>query len=121
AEYYDWNQHPQRIRFAADLVRTDANDAQLALHLLGRTVIVDSLDDAVALQETGPRGWRYVTPAGEVLESDGTLRAGPLALAMGLLSRRSVLEAINSQITEVDRRIESLTQQLTEGNTVAKA
>jgi chromosome segregation protein len=54
------------------------------------------------------------------LESDGTLRAGPLTAAMGLLSRRSELEAITQQIAEVDGRIAKLTHQLTEGNATAK-
>ena len=39
---------------------------------------------AVELHRSGPRGFRYVTAAGEVLEADGTLRAGPLTAAMGL-------------------------------------
>src|SRR5438874_4599016 len=40
---------------------------------------------------------------------------------MGLLSRRSELEAIALQIAEVDQRIESLTRQLSEGNAAAQA
>ncbi len=93
----------------------------MASHLLGRTVVVDNLAQAVELHRTAPRGFRYVTAAGELLESDGTLRAGPLTAAMGLLSRRSELEAISLQITEVDQRIESLTKQLSEGNAAARA
>jgi chromosome segregation protein len=117
---YDWNQHPQRVRMAADLVRFDVEDAAIAEHLLGRTVLVDSLADARELHEDGPRGWRYVTPAGEVLEADGTLRAGPLTAAMGLLSRRSELEALALQLADVDQRIAHLTEQVSQGNTAAK-
>src|SRR5206468_10848158 len=67
------------------------------------------------------RGVRYVTSAGEVLESDGTLRAGPLTAAMGLLSRRSELDAIASQVAEVDSRIEILARQLADNNAAAHA
>ena len=118
---YDWNQHPQHIRLAIDLIRVEPQDLGLARHLLGRTVIVESLSDASELHRTGPAGWRYVTPIGEVIEADGTLRAGPLTAAMGLLSRRSELEALTQQIAEVDGRIESLTRQLMDGNAVARA
>jgi chromosome segregation protein len=118
---YDWNQHPQRIRLAADLVRVDSADAGIAQHLLGQTVVVDTLADAAELHRTGPAGWRYVTLVGEVLEADGTLRAGPLTAAMGLLSRRSELESLTQQIVDVDGRIELLTRQLTDGNAAAKA
>jgi chromosome segregation protein len=118
---YDWNQHPQGIRFAVDLVKYESADEPVALHLLGRTIIVDMLADAVALQQAGPAGWRYVTKAGEVIEADGTLRAGPLTAAMGLLSRRSELEAITLQIADVDHRIEMLSAELSLGNESAKA
>ncbi|MDB5289469.1 MAG: smc, partial [Phycisphaerales bacterium] len=118
---YDWNQHPQRIRLAADLVRIEPIDWPIAQHLLGRTVVVDTLTDAAELHRAGPHGWRYVTLTGEVLEADGTLRAGPLTAAMGLLSRRSELEALGQQIADMDARIEQLTRQLTDGNANARA
>jgi chromosome segregation protein len=119
--FYDWNQHPHRIRLAADLVRVEGDDAIIANHLLGRTVVVDDLGVAKDLHENGPRGWRYVTHNGEVLEADGTLRAGPLTASMGLLSRRSELEAIAQQIAEVDGRITDLSAKLSEGSAAAKA
>jgi chromosome segregation protein len=118
---YDWNQHSQRIRLAADLVRVEPIDGLIAQHLLGRTIVVDTLADAAELHRTAPHGWRYVTLSGEVLESDGILRAGPLTAAMGLLSRRSELEALGQQIADVDVRIEQLTRQLTDGNASARA
>ena len=117
---YDWNQHPQRIRLAIDLVRFEPGDAAIAQHLLGTTVVVDTLDDAVDLSRTGPAGYRYVTRAGEVVEADGTFRAGPLTAAMGLLSRHAELEAIAQQIADVDSRIAQLTGQVTEGNAAAR-
>jgi chromosome segregation protein len=118
---YDWNRHPQRIRLAIDLVKFDAESAPVALRLLGKTIVVDSLEDALALHREGPGGYRFVTTAGQVIEADGTLRAGPLTAAMGLLSRRSELEALVAQLAEVDGRIEQLAAQLSEGNSTAKA
>src|SRR5439155_13756076 len=121
ATEYDWNQHPVRIRLATDLVRVDPEYRHLLEHLMGGTVVVDTLTEAVELHRAAPHGFRYVTAAGEVLESDGTLRAGPLTAAMGLLSRRSELDAIASQITEVDGRIELLSKNLADGNAAAHA
>ena len=118
---YDWNQHAERVRLAVDLVRYEPRDGAVARHLLGNTVVVTDLADAIELHNAGPDGWRYVTHAGEVLEPDGTLRAGPLTAAMGLLSRRSELEAIEQQVAEVDGRIAQLTEQLAETNTAARA
>jgi chromosome segregation protein len=118
---YDWNLHPQRIRLAVDLVRFDAGDAEIVRHLLGNTIVVDSLEDAIALHHASQRGFRFVTHAGQVLEADGTIRVGPLTAAMGLISRRSELEALKLQIAEVDRRIAELTAELSSGNAQAKA
>ena len=118
---YDWNRHPHRIRLAMDLIRVEPQDRWIAEQLLGNTAVVDDLSVAADLHRGGPAGWRYVTAAGEILDSEGTFRAGPLTAAMGLLSRRSELEAIAHQIAEVDARIGELTANLSEGNQAAKA
>jgi chromosome segregation protein len=118
---YDWNRHPHRIRLAMDLIRVEPQDRWIADQLLGTTAVVDDLSAAADLYRDGPAGWRYVTLAGEILDSEGTFRAGPLTAAMGLLSRRSELEAIAYQIAEVDARIGELTAKLSEGNQAAKA
>jgi chromosome segregation protein len=120
-EVYDWNQQSHGVRLAIDLVRFELSDRPLAQHLLGRTAIADDLQSARELHESGPRGWRYVTKMGEVLEADGTLRAGPLTASMGLLSRRSELEAIEQQVAEVDGRIAQLAEQISQGSSAAKA
>jgi chromosome segregation protein len=121
AARYDWNKHSQRIRLAVDLVRFEQHDGPVAHHLLGRTIVVDTLEDALALHHEALAGFRFVTKNGEVVESDGTIRVGPLTAAMGLISRRSELEAIKHQIADVERRIEELTQQVSAGNAQARA
>ena len=108
------------LRLAVDLVRFAEEDASLVHHLLGRSAVVRTLGDAVALHHTGPAGWRYVTRGGEVLEEDGTFRAGPLGASMGLLSRRSELDALTGQLAETDARIDSLSAQVAQGNDRAK-
>jgi len=119
-EAYDWNKHSVGVRLAIDLVRYEAEDAAVARLFLGKTIVVDTLSDALALHRFGPTGYRYVTLAGEVIEDGGTLRAGPLTAAMGLLSRRSELEALTQQVAEVDARIAGLSQQIAEGNSQAR-
>ena len=109
------------VRLAVDLVRYAAEDAPIVRHLLGTTAVVRTLADAIALHRTGPDGWRYVARTGEVIESDGTLRAGPLGAGMGLLSRRSELDAVGAQLTAVDRQIGTLSAEVSSGNEQAKA
>ena len=120
AALYDWNQHPQRVRFAVDLVRAELPDQPLLHHLLGNTIVVDSLAAAMELHRDGPPGVRYVTGGGEVVEADGTIRTGPLTAAMGLLSRRSELDALSHQIDQADQRIDALSKQLADNNESAR-
>ena len=108
------------VRLAVDLVRYAADDAPLVRHLLGTTAVVRTLADAIALHRTGPDGWRYVARSGEVIESDGTLRAGPFGAGMGLLSRRSELDALAAQLAAVDQQIGTLSAEVASGNERAK-
>ena len=108
------------VRLAADLVRHAADDAPVVAALLGTSAVVADLGAALALRADGPPGWRYVTRAGEVVEADGTLKAGPPGAAMGLLSRRSELDAIAGQVAEVEGRINALSADVAAGNERAR-
>jgi chromosome segregation protein len=118
---HEWNQHGKIVRLAIDLVRFEPADAPIAQHLLGRTVVVVDLATAMDLWRATNGAFRYITAKGETLESDGTLRAGPMTAAMGLLSRRAELEALVQQIAEVDGRIAHLASELHQGNAAAAA
>ncbi len=111
----------RRVRLARDLVRFEESDAAVAEVLLGATVVVvEDLATAVDLYRTAPPGFRYVTRAGEVIEADGTLRAGPPSAAMGLISRRSELDALAQQVADATAGIDRLTADLTTGNVDAR-
>jgi len=107
-------------RLAVDLVRFDASAAAVAHHLLGRTAVVATLAHAILFSRYGAAGWRYATLAGEVIEADGTFRAGRLGASMGLLSRRSELDALAVQIRDADTRIHTLSAELAAGNAQAR-
>ncbi|HMO27061.1 MAG TPA: hypothetical protein PKB10_12415, partial [Tepidisphaeraceae bacterium] len=117
----DWHEYPQPVRLAIDLVRVEPEHASGASRLLGRTAVVETLDDALALHRAGPAGWRYVTKSCEVVEADGVVRAGPLTASMSLLSRRSELESIAAHIVDIDERIAQISRQLTDTNAAAKS
>jgi chromosome segregation protein len=75
--------------------------------LLGCTFVVDDLDAAVRAAGQLPRGARFVTPAGEVLEADGRVRLGT-GRSAGVISRRSELAQLQKQEEALARRIEEL-------------
>ncbi len=97
---------------AIDLVRFSDSFDSLARHLLGKTIVVQDLEAALAMARTDVAGHRFVTTHGEVLEPDGRITLGPPSSSTGLISRRSELRDIATQTIEIDERIETLGDQL---------
>ncbi|MCX7426359.1 MAG: chromosome segregation protein SMC [Planctomycetia bacterium] len=81
-------------------VETEPRYAALARRLLGRTWIVENLERAIELSATTGTGVRLLTLAGDLLETDGTLSVGPAHVAGGLISRRSELRELRSQLAQ---------------------
>ncbi|MEE9404623.1 MAG: chromosome segregation protein SMC [Algisphaera sp.] len=92
-----------------DLVRYPTWLGPVAWRLLGRTLVVRDLDTAMMLRAGLPAGYRFVTEAGELLDDQCRVVAGPVSNAAGggLISRRSELAALQSQLTELDAIISS--------------
>ena len=99
------------------MVQCDEKYEALAKHLLSNTWLVDSLETALGLRKLSGAGLRFVTSAGELLESDGTTVIGPAGAATGLVSRRSELSSAGDdiqhyqfQISEGEAEIQKLSE-----------
>ncbi len=99
------------------LVSCDETHTELIHHLLSNTWVVDSLATAFGLRKLSGAGLRFVTSAGELLESDGTTVVGPPGLTSGLVSRRSELAATEQdvkhyrfQVSEGEKEVERLSK-----------
>jgi chromosome segregation protein len=97
---------PGVIGRADRFVRTEPRYAPLARRLLSRTWFIENLDHALRLAGDTAGKCDFVTTAGDLLRADGTLVVGPRHASTGLISRRAQLEALKSQLTELDGRIE---------------
>ena len=97
---------------AIDLVKFDERFERVARHLLGKTIVVDSIESAVAMMRLDTSGHRYVTTGGEVIEPSGTVTLGPASSGNGLISRRSELRAIGEELDGIEARIRNLADQL---------
>jgi len=93
------------IARADKLVECADEHRSLIVDLLGRTFIVRTLDDAVALRAKAPAGARFVTPAGELLDEHGAIAFGPRQSATSLVSRRSQLRAARLDLAVLDQQI----------------
>jgi len=93
-------------------VETESRFVPLARRLLSRTWFVENLAHALQMAHSVGRGLRYVALSGELLEPDGTLVVGPRNASTGLISRRSQLRALQSQLVDSQAAIDATQQNL---------
>lgn len=108
---------PADLQPLLDLVRYEPEMAAVADRLLGRTIVVEDLAEAVRRRGDVSGGFRFVTREGHVLEADGRVILGPVGEgqgAQGFISRRSELAQLNEQIATLDHRIDEGQRVLTE-------
>ncbi len=91
-------------------VRCDEALRPLVWALLCDVVIVSDLDLALELAAREP-GWRFVTPAGELVETSG-LVGGHRELSHGAIGRRSSAADLASEVDRLDRRLEGDREEL---------
>jgi chromosome segregation protein len=104
----------RRAVLAVDLVRSVGDAGLLVRQLLGSTVVVETITDAMALARVAERGTRFVTRAGEVLDS-GAMTLGDMSKrggAGGLIVRRAEMAKLEKDLAEVEAKVQELTEQI---------
>ncbi len=116
----DVSGHPGVRGRLVEFVSCEGRYAPLTWKLLGRTILVESLEVANGLAGSLPAGYSFVTLAGECLSADGLLRLGPLGKASGLISRRSRIDQLEETIDHINAEIAQLESEI-QRNTQTKA
>jgi chromosome segregation protein len=99
---------------ANELVQVEERYQTFAQTLLGGTWVCKTLEDAVRLHNGPGKAVRFVTLDGEIVESDGTILAGPKSVTGGIVSRRSELRAIKKNLVGIKSEVETCKEQVTE-------
>jgi len=96
-----------------DHIQCEPQYKSLVDRMLGRTVVVDSLDVAHSLISQVQGVCQCVTLDGQCLQSDGIVQIGPLGKTSGLISRKSrmvelqtELDTLNAAVAELEVRIQ---------------
>ncbi|MBN2271508.1 MAG: chromosome segregation protein SMC, partial [Sedimentisphaerales bacterium] len=108
----DLSQFPAVKGRLVEFVKFDGRYAPLVWTLLGRTLVVDSLDSAVELAGRLGDNFRFVTLDGRLYEAGGVVRLGPLGRATGLISRKSRLRQLRETIDGIISEIAGLEAQI---------
>lgn len=98
---------PGVLGLANSLVETDSQYEGLMRYLLGRVVVVDTIDNAIALAKKFQYSLRIVTLEGELLSAGGSMTGGAFKNTSNLLGRKREIEelegACTRALTDVDR------------------
>lgn len=108
----DLSAHPGVLGRMAEFVRFETRYAELAWHLLGKTILVENLSTAMDLFGLYGSRYRYVTPEGQVFDGRDTLSIGPLGHSEGLISRKSRLYELEARIASLNIQIKQFEEQL---------
>lgn len=89
------------IGLAHSLVEHDKKYDGLVEYLLGRIVVVDTINNAIALAKRYNYSLRIVTVEGELLSPGGSMSGGSYKNNSNLLSRRREIEEIELKVTAI--------------------
>jgi chromosome segregation protein len=105
---------PGFVARVCDWVRCADEYRRLAEHLLGRTIVVDVLERALALAQGAPEGYVFVTLDGSTVESGGRLTVGVSRSVVGLISRKAQIRQLRADVDEIETQLERATRERTE-------
>ena len=94
------------IGIASDLVKCDKKYEQIVLNLLGRTVVVENMDSAIALSKMNSYSFRVVTLQGDVISPSGAITGGSVQTkTVNILGRSREIEELENNIKELENKI----------------
>lgn len=106
------------IGLASSLVQADKKYEGLVKYLLGRTVVADHIDNAIALNRKYQYSLRIVTLEGESLSPGGSMTGGAFKNSSNLLGRRREMEELAESVTLLKKDLETLRTEIDENRRI---
>lgn len=86
------------IGIASDLISYDEKYRDILENILGRTIVIDNIDQGIKFaRETGHK-YKVVTLDGDILNPGGSLTGGSLKTSGNILSRKRLINEFNEKI-----------------------
>ena len=97
------------VGIAADLISCDKKYEQIILNLLGRTVIVDNMQNAINLAKENNYSFRIITIEGDIINPSGAITGGSVTKkTVNILGRSREIESLEKEIKKLKEKIEKL-------------
>lgn len=101
---------------AYELVSFDPRLSGIFSNLLSRTVVAESLSDAVSMSKRAGNQLRIVTLDGQLINAGGSMTGGSTAKNTGILSRANELKAQRLKEQELQKQVEDCAAKLSEAS-----
>lgn len=100
------------IGIASEIVSCDEK-YKLAIDLaLSGTVIVDNIDNAIALSKKSKNAFRIVTLSGELVAQTGSITGGKSNRTSGVIGRKEKIQELKEKIKEKDEELDKIKEQI---------
>ncbi len=97
------------IGIASDLINTDKKYEGIILNLLGRTVIVDDIENAVKLAKQNSYKFKIVTLKGDVINPSGAISGGSVApKTVSILGRGKEIKELEKELSKIKNTINEI-------------
>ena len=103
---------PGAIGLASGLVSADKEYTGLIGYLLGKVLVVDNIDHAIAIARKYRHSIRMVTLEGESLSPGGSMTGGAFKNNSNLLGRRREIEELEKKVKELAARYNEIRQSM---------
>lgn len=100
------------VAIASNLVSCKSEYENIVSNLLGRVVIVDDMDSAIGISKQYGARFKIVTIDGQVINPGGAMTGGSQSKGAGILSRSNMIDELNSQANELEKKAEALKTEL---------
>ena len=107
------------VGIASTLVTADPKYRGVVENLLGRTVIVENIDNAISMAKRYGNRFKIVTLDGQVMNPGGSMTGGSVSREAGMLSRANELEKLTATEKNLTAKLDGLQSQHQEARRAA--
>lgn len=96
------------VSIASDLIVTDKKYKEIIENLLGKTVVCEDIDSAIAIAKKYKNRFKLVTLDGQVINAGGSMTGGSKAQGVGMLSRSNEIEKLTKSVKDLEEKKNTL-------------
>ncbi len=89
---------------ASRLIKYDPQYEKIMLSLLGRTLVAEDMDSAIAISRKYSNRFRIVTLDGQLINAGGSMTGGSAARGVGILSRGNELARLKKEAVSLEEK-----------------